>query len=54
MNISDKINDIVNNNEVEYSITGRELLHYFGYERWTTRVCAEIDHFLGKKELMVA
>lgn len=53
MNISDKINDIVNNNEAEYAITGRELLHYLGFERRTVGVCAEVDRFLENKELMV-
>lgn len=53
MNISDKINAIVNNNETEYTITARELLHYFGFERRTCGVCAEVDKFLEKNELMV-
>ena len=53
MNILDKINDIVNNNEVEYAMTGRELLHYLGFERRTVGVCAEVDRFLENKELML-
>lgn len=53
MNISEKINDIVNNNEAEHTITGRELLHYLGFERRTCGVCAEVDRFLEDNELMV-
>ena len=53
MNISEKINDIVNNNESQHAITGRELLNYFGYERRTSGVCAEVDQFLEDHELMV-
>ena len=53
MNISEKINDIVKNNEAQHEITGRELLNYLGFERRTCGVCAEVDKFLEEKELMV-
>lgn len=53
MNISEKITDIVNNNEEQHTITGRELLNYLGFERRTSGVCAEVDKFLEEHELMV-
>lgn len=53
MNISEKITDIVNNNEEQHTITGRELLNYLGFERRTSGVCAEVDNFLEEHELMV-
>lgn len=53
MNISEKIKDIVNNNDIQHTITGRELLNHLGFERRTCGVCAEVDRFLEDHELMV-
>lgn len=53
MTIQEKIKDIVDNNEVEHTITGRELLRFLGFERRTCGVCAEVDRFLEENELMV-
>lgn len=41
------------NNDVVFNITGRELLNHLGFERRTSGVCHEVDMFLDRNELMV-
>lgn len=50
---SEKVAEISQNNEMQFSITGRELFNALGFERRTRGNCNVVDNYLETNDLMV-